>query len=124
MKTITGTAMKIEKKKIIFSTSSEICDVRENRRYFAYTILRPMRQLHSLVPLADPRGAAGARPPATGSISFVFAYVFTEKCMRRRLAPPNRSAPPNGKSWIRHCLPLLVDLSPSKNYSIGQHLHS
>ena len=33
------------------------------------------------------RGAAGACPP-TGSISFVFAYVFAKKCTRRRLAPP------------------------------------
>ena len=30
----------------------------------------------------------------TGSISFVFAYVFTEKCMRQRLVPPNGLAPP------------------------------
>ena len=28
-----------------------------------------------------------ARPP-TGSISFIFAYVFAEKCIHRRLAPP------------------------------------
>ena len=35
-------------------------------------------------------GAAGARPPPTGSISFVFAYVFVEKCTCRRLAPPQR----------------------------------
>ena len=38
-------------------------------------------------------GAAGMCPP-TGSISFVFAYVFTKKCMRRRSAPPNGLAPP------------------------------
>ena len=49
-----------------------------------------------ILTLADP----------TGSISFVFAYVFAEKCMRRRSAPPNGSALPNGKSWIRHCLTL------------------
>ena len=31
--------------------------------------------------LADPGGAASARPP-TGSNSFIFAYLFTEKCLR------------------------------------------
>ena len=51
------------------------------------------------------RGAPPAPPPRpTGSISFVFVYVFTKKCMHRRLAPPNGSAPPNRKSWIRHCV--------------------
>ena len=40
-------------------------------------------------------GCHGARPPPTGSISFVFTYIFTEKCTRWRLAPPpNGSAPP------------------------------
>ena len=57
--------------------------------------------------LADPGGAlpAHAPPPPTGSISFVFTYVFAKKCMRRRLAPPPPQTgwrPPNGKSWIRH----------------------
>ena len=42
--------------------------------------------------LADPGGAPRRAPP-TGSISFVFAYVFAEKCMRQRLAPP----PPTGR---------------------------
>ena len=42
-------------------------------------------------------------PSPTGSISFVFTYVFAKKCMHWGLAPPNGSAPPNGKSWIRHC---------------------
>ena len=37
-----------------------------------------------LSPLADQRGAPPARAPPTGSISFVFTYVFAEKCMRRR----------------------------------------
>ena len=46
-----------------------------------------------LYPLADPGGAAGTCPP-TGSISFIFTYVFIEKCMHQRLAPPNGSAPP------------------------------
>ena len=49
------------------------------------------------------RGGAGGAPP-TGSISFIFAYFFAKKCMRQRLAPPQRvGAPPNGKSWTRHC---------------------
>ena len=40
-------------------------------------------------------GTAGVcPPPPTGSISFIFTYVFTKKCMHRRLAPPNGSAPP------------------------------
>ena len=34
-------------------------------------------------------------PPPTGSISFIFAHVFAEKCTRQRLAPPQQvSAPP------------------------------
>ena len=36
--------------------------------------------LHTKVP--------GARPPPTGPNSFVFTYVFTEKHLCRRLAPP------------------------------------
>ena len=51
------------------------------------------------------RGGAAARAPPTGSISFVFTYVFAEKCTRWRLAPPpppTGRRPPNGKSWIRH----------------------
>ena len=45
------------------------------------------------------RGGAASvcPPPPTGSISFIFTYVFAEKCTSRRLAPPN------GKSWIHHC---------------------
>ena len=33
-------------------------------------------------------GALPVRAPPTGSISFIFAYIFAKKCMRRRLAPP------------------------------------
>ena len=45
--------------------------------------------------LADPGGAPPARAPPTGSISFIFAYVFAEKCTLQRLAPPpNGLAPP------------------------------
>ena len=32
-------------------------------------------------------GVLPVRPP-TGSISFIFTYIFAEKCMRQRLAPP------------------------------------
>ena len=44
--------------------------------------------------LADPGGATGTRPP-TGSISFVFAYVFTKKCTWQRLVPPQCVSAPN-----------------------------
>ena len=47
--------------------------------------------------LVDPGGSPRARPPPTGSISFVFAYVFAKKCTHRRLAPPQQvGAPPTG----------------------------
>ena len=47
------------------------------------------------ISLADLGGAAGARPPQTGSISFIFTYVFAEKCTRQRLVPPQWvGAPP------------------------------
>ena len=46
-------------------------------------------------------GAPGTCPP-TGSNSFIFAHVFTEKHTCRRSAPPTGRRPPNGKSWIRH----------------------
>ena len=37
-------------------------------------------------------------PPPTGPNSFIFTYVFTEKCLCRRLAPPPTrvGAPPTG----------------------------
>ena len=47
-------------------------------------------------------GATVMCPPPTGSNSFIFAYVFAEKCPHWRLVPPNGSAPPNRKSWIHH----------------------
>ena len=41
--------------------------------------------------LADPGGRRRrAPPPTTGSISFVFAYVFAKKCMCWRLVPPQQ----------------------------------
>ena len=64
-------------------------------------------------------GSRGRRrrppPPPTGSISFVFAYVFTKKCTHRRLAPP---PPPNGKSWIRHwyVMSIFIDLKYAMTY--------
>ena len=60
------------------------------------------------------QGGAAARAPPIGSISFVFTYVFAEKCVRRRLAPHQRVGnppPPNGKSWIRHCLHICRHVS-------------
>ena len=39
-------------------------------------------------------GAAGTRPPTTGSISFIFAYVFAKNGMHRRLVPPQRVGAP------------------------------
>ena len=42
---------------------------------------------------APPNPPTTPPPPPTGSISFAFAYIFTEKCMHRRLAPP----PPTGR---------------------------
>ena len=43
---------------------------------------------------------SGARPPPTGPNSFVFTYVFTKKCLCRRLAPPPTRVgdPPTGNS--------------------------
>ena len=71
----------------------------------------PQKVIH-VVPLADPGGRCGAPPPPpTGSISFVFTYVFAKKCMCQRLVPPPPTGrrppppPPNGKSWIRHRVP-------------------
>ena len=51
-------------------------------------------QFEEAYSLADPGGATGAHPPPTGSNSFIFTYVFTEKHPCQRLAPPNVSAPP------------------------------
>ena len=47
-------------------------------------------------PLADLGGVPGAHPPM-GPNSFVFAYIFTEKCPRRRSMPSLMGArPPTG----------------------------
>ena len=46
----------------------------------------------SVCVIGGSRGDAAGLPPPTGSISFVFAYVFTKKCTCWRSAPP----PPTG----------------------------
>ena len=43
--------------------------------------------------LADLGGVRRVRPP-TGPNSFIFAYIFTEKGLRRRFTSPNGSTPP------------------------------
>ena len=48
-------------------------------------------------PLADLGGACPAHAPTMGPNSFVFAYIFTKKCPRRRSTPPPTGArPPTG----------------------------
>ena len=48
---------------------------------------------------------SGARPSPTGPNSFVFTYIFTEKCPQQRSMPPPPHpmgpSPSCGKSWIR-----------------------
>ena len=48
------------------------------------------------ITLADLGGVPGARPPPPmGPNSFIFAYIFTKKCPRRRFTrPPNGCTPP------------------------------
>ena len=60
------------------------------------------RKSSHLYALADPGGAAGARPPNRINF-FVFAYVFAEKCTRRRLAstpPPENPGSATGMGII------------------------
>ena len=79
---------------------------------------------------------SGACPPPTGPNSFVFTYVFTEKCLCQRLAPPPMrvGTPPMGNPgsapallapWLQHVgkhflLPLLT---PCAVYSLWQSPH-
>ena len=58
-------------------------------------------------------GVPGAcPPPPMGPNSFVFTYIFTKKCPRRRSTPPLMAArPPYGKSWIRHCISVVASHS-------------
>ena len=55
-----------------------------------------------LKPLAD-LGVrhAGRTPLPTGPNSFVFAYIFTEKCLHQRSMPPQ---------WVHAPLPEILDL--------------
>ena len=49
-------------------------------------------------PVADLHTKVSGTPPPTGPNSFIFTYVFTEKCLCQRLAPPPKrvGAPPTG----------------------------
>ena len=40
------------------------------------------------ITIGGSKGGAAGVPPLTGSNSFIFAFVFTKKCLRRRSAPP------------------------------------
>ena len=44
--------------------------------------------------LVDLGGHAGHTPSPMGPNSFIFAYIFTEKCLRQRSTPPNGCTPP------------------------------
>ena len=63
---------------------------------------------------ADPsRGTAGAcppPPPQTVSNSFIFTYVFTEKHLHQKSAPPNGSAPPQWLGPTPHPQREILDL--------------
>ena len=59
--------------------------------------------------LADLRGSVPGTCPPTGPNSFIFAYIFAEKCPHWGSMPPLMGPhPPYGKSWIRHCKSLSV----------------
>ena len=76
--------------------------------------LRPTQQrsksyIFTNIPLslADPGGHRWCAPP-TGSNSFVFAYVFTKKCLRRKLAPPQWLGTPPQREILD--LPLIMHI--------------
>ena len=58
---------------------------------------------HLTLTLADPGGAAGARPLMVQILSF-WHTNFTKRSHLGSWRPPIRLAPPYGKSWIRHWL--------------------
>ena len=62
-------------------------------RYIGHFFTFSLLQMHLIHWRIWGGGAAGTCPP-TGSISFVFTYVFAKKCTHQRLAPPNGLAPP------------------------------
>ena len=73
--------------------------VKDNKPWFN----KDLRNKLQTVTLADLGGRCRHTRPPTGSISFIFAYIFARKCTRQRLAPHQWvSGSPNGKSWIRH----------------------
>ena len=55
------------------------------------------------------RGRAQCTPP-TGPNSFIFTYIFTEKCPHRGAVATNGLMPthPNGKSWIHDCYSSII----------------
>ena len=67
--------------------------------------------------LVDPGGAT-SMPPLTGSISFVFAYIFAEKCMRQRSAPPQRSSPRPSQILIK-----ITDFQIGLQHQEGSQMH-
>ena len=68
-------------------------------------------QILDLLSLVDPGGGTTGTcpPPPTGSISFVFTYVFAEKCMRRRLVPPPMGRRPPQREILDP--PLVMDVT-------------
>ena len=53
--------------------------------------------------LADPGGAAGARPQQDQFLSFSQMFLPKSVCVGGWRPPPQRVGAPHGKSWIRHC---------------------
>ena len=68
-----------------------------------------MKCEHFLLFIGGSRGRTRRTPP-TEPNSFVFMYIFTEKCPHRRAVAPNGLMPthPNGKSWFHHCYSSII----------------
>ena len=49
-------------------------------------------------------GAAGGPPQQDPSLSFSHTFFLKSVRVRGRCPPPMVQHPPNGKSWIHHCL--------------------